>query len=342
MNFFKNNYLLSEIAVFLRYNEIISLSMCSKELNKLLDNNNNTIINTIFLFTIIDEYFELDLTNYKNENKKNLLGKNIDFGVDWKLFLKHFRHHFALCKDKEIRQKVHDFFKIHIYLPDLRKECYHLEFEKSSINELYSYDINSRLIHTYHYYSKYINFENLILNPENKCQVKILREKLKFEEDLINFSDLFNDFVNNIELSDFVNNTIIQYKFEDLYDMYNNDFHTLVLLDIKVKEISEENLIKGKKIYEKPRFMSVNIGLEELLEASKNCKRDDYRNLINEDSLCFGVARIGSDNQIIKAGKIKDIIKMDFGNPLHSIVICGKTLFNIEKEVFDFYLKKSS
>ena len=123
---------------------------------------------------------------------------------------------------------------------------------------------------------------------------------------------------------------------------YNNDFHTLVLLDIKVKEISEENLIKGKKIYEKPRFMSVNIGLEELLEASKNCQREDYRNLINEDNLCFGVARIGSDNQIIKAGKIKDIIKMDFGNPLHSIVICGKTLFNIEKEVFDFYLKKSS
>ena len=105
MNCFKNNYLLSEIAVFLRYNEIISLSMCSKELNKLLDNNNNTIINTIFLFTIIDEYFELDLTNYKNENKKNLLGKNIVFDSNLKSFLKHFRLHFRRCKDKEIRKK---------------------------------------------------------------------------------------------------------------------------------------------------------------------------------------------------------------------------------------------
>ena len=237
---FKNNYLLSEISVFLRYNEIISLSICNKELNKLLDNNNNTIINTIFLFTIIDEYFELDLTNYKNENKKNLLGKNVDFGVDWKLFLKHLRHHFALCKDKEIRQKVHDFFKIHIYLPDLRKECYHLEFEKSSINELYSYDINSRLIHTYHYYSKYINFENLILNPENKCQVKILREKLKFEESLINFKDIFSDFVNNKDIIDFVNNQIIEYKYKDLFDIYNKtNLYTKTINTCKNENLSE-------------------------------------------------------------------------------------------------------
>jgi diphthine synthase len=41
------------------------------------------------------------------------------------------------------------------------------------------------------------------------------------------------------------------------YSFYNkikmnvdNNLHTLVLLDIKVKEISEENLVKGKKIYE--------------------------------------------------------------------------------------------
>lgn len=36
----------------------------------------------------------------------------------------------------------------------------------------------------------------------------------------------------------------------------DRDLHTLVLLDIKVKEISEENLARGRKIYEKPRFMT--------------------------------------------------------------------------------------
>ena len=121
---------------------------------------------------------------------------------------------------------------------------------------------------------------------------------------------------------------------------YNNDLHTLILLDIKVKEISEENLAKGKKIYEPPRFMTVNQALEELLEASKNAENvAGNKGLINEENLCYGVARIGSESQIVKAGKIKDIIKFDFGKPLHSVVLCAKTLSSIEKEVVEFYSK---
>ena len=121
---------------------------------------------------------------------------------------------------------------------------------------------------------------------------------------------------------------------------YKNDLHTLILLDIKVKEISEENLAKGKKIYEKPRFMTVNQALEELLEASEKSEIVlENKGLINEDNFCYGVARIGSENQIIKAGKIKDIIKYDFGKPLHSVVLCAKTLSSIEKEVVEFYSK---
>ena len=121
---------------------------------------------------------------------------------------------------------------------------------------------------------------------------------------------------------------------------YNNDLHTLILLDIKVKEISEENLAKGKKIYEPPRFMTVNQALEELLEASKNAENvAGNKGLINEENLCYGVAGIGSESQIVKAGKIKDIIKFYFGKPLHSVVLCAKTLSSIEKEVVEFYSK---
>ena len=144
------------------------------------------IINTIYLLSTIDEFFEIEQTHYKNENKKNLLGKNIHFSCDWKIFLKQFKVYFDKCEDKTISLKVLDFFKIHIYLPDLRKECFHLEFENSSINQLSAYDFNSRLIHTYNYYSKYITFENIILHPEKNAQIKILREKLTFEDALIN------------------------------------------------------------------------------------------------------------------------------------------------------------
>ena len=236
MNCFKNKHLLTQIVVFLPYKDIISFSLCNQELNKLLDPNNNIIINTIYLLSTIDEFFEIEQTHYKNENKKNLLGKNIHFSCDWKIFLKQFKVYFDKCEDKTISLKVLDFFKIHIYLPDLRKECFHLEFENSSINQLSAYDFNSRLIHTYNYYSKYITFENIILHPEKNAQIKILREKLTFEDALINFSDLFRDFVNNKELNDFVNSKIITYKYEDLYNIYKEDnFHT--------KDICENNYL---------------------------------------------------------------------------------------------------
>ena len=46
---------------------------------------------------------------------------------------------------------------------------------------------------------------------------------------------------------------------------YRNDWHTLLLLDIKVKEQSIENMARGRLIYEEPRFMTVLQCLEQLL-----------------------------------------------------------------------------
>lgn len=126
--------------------------------------------------------------------------------------------------------------------------------------------------------------------------------------------------------------------FEKICKNFKNDFHTLVLLDIKVKEISEENLAKSKKIYEPPRFMSVNVALSQLLEAEQNLKIG----LINEDSLCFGVARIGAPTQLIVSGTIKQISETNFGEPLHSLIICAPSLHSMEKEMFNFYLNKSN
>lgn len=45
--------------------------------------------------------------------------------------------------------------------------------------------------------------------------------------------------------------------------------HTLCLLDIKVKEQSEENLLRGKLVYEPPRFMTVNQCIAQLLEVEE-------------------------------------------------------------------------
>ena len=118
---------------------------------------------------------------------------------------------------------------------------------------------------------------------------------------------------------------------------FQNNLHTLLLLDIRVKEISDENLLKGRKIYDEPRFMSVNVAIEQILEAEKELKSGKFGQI--EDVKAFGVARIGSEDQIIKSGRLRDLLVWDFGKPLHSMVICAPKLHPIEEEMYEFYRK---
>ena len=52
--------------------------------------------------------------------------------------------------------------------------------------------------------------------------------------------------------------------------------HTLCLLDIKVKEISDANLARGRKIYEPPRFMTINQCIDQLLLVEEKRKEQVY------------------------------------------------------------------
>jgi diphthine methyl ester synthase len=50
--------------------------------------------------------------------------------------------------------------------------------------------------------------------------------------------------------------------YEKILTNRKNNLHTLLLLDIKVKERTEENLFKNKPIYEPPRFMDCKTCVE--------------------------------------------------------------------------------
>ncbi|KAA0065172.1 hypothetical protein IC582_006448 [Cucumis melo] len=108
--------------------------------------------------------------------------------------------------------------------------------------------------------------------------------------------------------------------------------HTLCLLDIRVKEPSLESLCRGKKEYEPPRFMSINTAIEQLLEVEQM----EGQSVYNEDTLCVAFARLGSEDQMITAGTMKQLRSIDFGPPLHCLVIVGKT-HPVEEEMLDFY-----
>lgn len=111
--------------------------------------------------------------------------------------------------------------------------------------------------------------------------------------------------------------------------------HTLCLLDIKVKEPTLESLCRGKKVYEPPRFMSVGTAIEQLLEVEQKRGESAY----NEDTTCVGLARLGSEDQIVAAGSMGQLRSVDFGAPLHCLVIVGET-HPVEEEMLGFYTIK--
>lgn len=94
--------------------------------------------------------------------------------------------------------------------------------------------------------------------------------------------------------------------YEAIEENLKNELHTLVLLDIQAH---------------KDRYMTVNQGFEYLMNINENL---EHEGLINEDTLAMGIARVGSKDVCVKAGKISELIDYDFGGPLHCIVIPSK------------------
>lgn len=113
--------------------------------------------------------------------------------------------------------------------------------------------------------------------------------------------------------------------------------HTLCLLDIKVKEQSIENMMKGRKIFEPPRYMTVNTAAEQLLEILQR-KRDEGEGILafSEDTICVGLSRVGSETQTIVAATLQEMTSVDIGGPLHSFIIPGE-LHPLEKDMLKLF-----
>jgi diphthine synthase len=78
--------------------------------------------------------------------------------------------------------------------------------------------------------------------------------------------------------------------------------------------------------------MTVNTAVEQLLEVESSRGEGAY----GPGTLCVGVARLGSDTQSIVAGTMEELRHVDFGPPLHSLVIAGDTHV-IEEEILSAY-----
>jgi len=117
--------------------------------------------------------------------------------------------------------------------------------------------------------------------------------------------------------------------------------HTLVLLDIKVKEQSLENMARGRKIYEPPRYMTVGQCASQMLEIEqiKKEEREGKDGVYSEESLAVGCARVGGKTEKFISGTLKQLCDMDeeLGGPLHSLVLLGRRTHELESDYVKEY-----
>ena len=104
----------------------------------------------------------------------------------------------------------------------------------------------------------------------------------------------------------------VEAPYDALKDNLSLGLHTLFLLDLNPEE---------------QKFMSINDAIRYLLKVE--LKRNEK--IISEKTLCIGCARIGSENQIVKAGAAKDLLKFNFGKPVHCLIVPGKLHFMEEE-----------
>ncbi|NWH54886.1 DPH5 synthase, partial [Fregata magnificens] len=129
--------------------------------------------------------------------------------------------------------------------------------------------------------------------------------------------------------------------FDKIEKNRQNGMHTLCLLDIKVKEQSLENLMKGRKIYEPPRYMSVNQAAEQLLAIIQSRRLQGEKPEITENTICVGLARVGAPDQKIASGPLYQMSTVELGSPLHSLIVTG-TMHPLELEMLKLFSVDSS
>ncbi len=98
--------------------------------------------------------------------------------------------------------------------------------------------------------------------------------------------------------------------YEIISENKKNGMHTLVLLDIKPE-----------------KKMSANEAIKYLLEIEKKRREGVFT---EETEICI-VARAGSNKPLIKFGKVKNLLKEEFGGPMHVLIIPGKLHFKEEE-----------
>lgn len=118
--------------------------------------------------------------------------------------------------------------------------------------------------------------------------------------------------------------------YEKLRNNINCNLHTLCLLDIKINKdyySNQNNFSYDQRDKSKNVFMSANTAINILLE----CEKHTGYGILSNSTKIFVICRFGHPTQQIFYDSLENLVKMDFGGPLHSLVIPAQ-MEVIEKE----------
>ena len=115
-----------------------------------------------------------------------------------------------------------------------------------------------------------------------------------------------------------INNENVETPYDALKENQKNNLHTLFILDLK----SDSN-----------DSLTLNDAIRYLLKTE--IKRGDR--VFNDNTLCVGCAKLGSNDQIIKAGKAKELLKYDFKKGMQCLIVPAKQLHFMEEEGLKMY-----
>ncbi len=93
--------------------------------------------------------------------------------------------------------------------------------------------------------------------------------------------------------------------------------HTLLFLDIKA---------------EKNKLLTANEAIEILLQIEEKRKEK----IVTDETLIVVLGNVGSQDYVLRAGKIKDLRDCNFGAPPHTLIIPGKLHFVEEEYLREF------
>ncbi len=142
----------------------------------------------------------------------------------------------------------------------------------------------------------------------------------KIDIKIINNASILNAVgIVGLELYKYGRTTSIPFHNENVetpYDVIkqnqNNKLHTLLLLDIDA---------------EKNKYMTIKQAIEYLLRIEEKRKEKVF----TKNTKCIGVARLGSNKPRIVYAKTQELLKIDFGEPLHTLIVPGELHFMEEE-----------